>query len=310
MFIVASDLSEVQRERLTSSLSLQGVNVAAYTFEAVRTVFVELFCTPKSSVENPSLRVKGHGGRTSRTFIVEDFFGDEIGQWATDEVTGEQSYIDDERSCFWTWDDNEYALQSRPFKSRQVRRRKGKGKGKGTCGFRGTGRAFPGEEQAQDNEWWSEKDCAWWSKGRKGKKGFSKGNEGFRKGGFRADTPEKGSNNDFNPQKGRDKDQKGNGKEGAYPQSGLSVSETPSEEGHGYSWESYDWYSNLTDDSSTSITAWYGTGHTAWMVSVPLKHARCSGSWLHTVTWIENCNQKVSEVCVVLWHYDRILLLQ
>ena len=34
----------------------------------------------------------------------------------TDEVTGEQGYIDDERSCFWTWDDDEYAWQSRRFK--------------------------------------------------------------------------------------------------------------------------------------------------------------------------------------------------
>ena len=48
LFIVASDLSEAQRERLTSSLSLKGVSDTAHTFEAVRTVFVELFCTPKS----------------------------------------------------------------------------------------------------------------------------------------------------------------------------------------------------------------------------------------------------------------------
>ena len=49
MFTVACDLSETKRERLTSFLSLQGVNVAAYTFAAIWTVFVELYCTPKSS---------------------------------------------------------------------------------------------------------------------------------------------------------------------------------------------------------------------------------------------------------------------
>ena len=65
-----------------------------------------------------------------------------------DDVPGEQGYIDDGRSCFWIWDDNEYTWQSRPFKNRQVRRRKGKGKGKGKGGFKGTGRAFLGEEQA------------------------------------------------------------------------------------------------------------------------------------------------------------------
>ena len=130
MFIVASDLSEAQRERLTSSLSLNGVNVTAYTFEAVETVFVELFCTPKSSMENHSLRVNRHGGSTNRTFIVENYAEDEFGQWATDELNCEQGYIDDERSCFWTWDDNEYTWQSRPFEGRQVRRRRSKRKRK------------------------------------------------------------------------------------------------------------------------------------------------------------------------------------
>ena len=60
-------------------------------------MFVELLCTPNSSMENPSLRVNGHGGNTNRTFIVENYAEDEFGQWAIDEVTGEQGHIDDER---------------------------------------------------------------------------------------------------------------------------------------------------------------------------------------------------------------------
>ena len=50
------------RERDSQVLfSLQGMNVTDYTLEPVKTVFVELFCSPKSSMENPSLRVSGHG---------------------------------------------------------------------------------------------------------------------------------------------------------------------------------------------------------------------------------------------------------
>ena len=94
MFIVAIDLSEAQRGRLVSSLSLRRMNVTAYTLEAGRIVFVS---------------VNRHGGHTSRTFIVEDCSEDDFGHWATDEVTGEQGYIDDERSYFWAWDDSEYA---------------------------------------------------------------------------------------------------------------------------------------------------------------------------------------------------------
>ena len=76
------------------------MNITAYTFEAVRTTCLELFCTPKRSMENPSLRVSRHVNSMNRTFIVEDYAEDDFGQYAKDEVTGEQGYVDDERSCF------------------------------------------------------------------------------------------------------------------------------------------------------------------------------------------------------------------
>ena len=136
----------------------------------VRTVFVELFCTPKSSIENPSLRLSGHVSSRNRTFIVGDYVEDDFNQWGTDKVTGEHGYVDDERSCFWTWDDTECAWQSTPIKGRQVKRRKGKGKEKGKGRSKSNGRAFYGDEQVQDPEWWSEEDFGGWSKGKKGRK--------------------------------------------------------------------------------------------------------------------------------------------
>ena len=60
-------------------------------------------------MENPSLRVSGHVCSMNRAYIVEDFAEDGFGQWAEDEVTGEQGYDDDERSCFWTWDNTDCA---------------------------------------------------------------------------------------------------------------------------------------------------------------------------------------------------------
>ena len=88
--------------------------------------------------------------------------------------------------------------------------------------------------------------------------------------GFSYLPPREGAGSGFNPPKGRGKDQKGNGKEGAYPQSRLSVSETLSEEGYGHAWESDDWFSSLTDDSSTSAAGWScSRDKTAWMASVP-----------------------------------------
>ena len=68
-------------------------------------------------MENPSLRVSGHASSMNRTFIVEHYAEDDFGQRANDEVTGEQGYIDEKRSCFWTWDDTECVWQSRPYNS-------------------------------------------------------------------------------------------------------------------------------------------------------------------------------------------------
>ena len=45
--------------------------------------------------------------------------------------------------------------------------------------------AFFGDEQVQDPEWWSEEDFTWWSKGKKGKKGSSRGKDGFHKSSLR-----------------------------------------------------------------------------------------------------------------------------
>ena len=202
-----------------------------------------------------------------------------------------------------------------PFKSRQVRR-KGKGKGKGKGEFKGTRRAFLGEEPAQDPEWWSEEDCAWWSKGKRGKKGFSKGNEGFWKSRFSHLPTRKGASNDFNPRKGRGKDQKGKGEEGADLQSSLPDSETSSEEKNGHSWESDDRYSRFTDDSLL-FSCWMVLFESLYcmdgdnsMEPCQPSYTRCSRSWLHTVNWIKSGSQEVPEKCVVLWHHDRILPMQ
>ena len=51
------------------------------------------------------------------------------------------------------------------------------------------------------------------------------------------------------------------------------ASENPVEKGHGYSRVSDDWYSNITDDSLTSTTAWYNSRYAAWKASDPLDFA-------------------------------------
>ena len=144
----------------------------------------------------------------NRTFIVEDCAEDDFGQRTTDEVTGEQRHIDFVRSCFWIWNDYEYAWQSRPFKGRQVKRRKGKGKGKGKGRSKRTGRAFFGDEQAQDPEWWSEETLLGCSKERLGRKACQKAMVAFRRVVFSITSQMKAQARIFPRTKARGKTQK------------------------------------------------------------------------------------------------------
>ena len=57
---------------------------------------------------------------------MEDYAEEEFGQWAKDEVTGEQGYIDDERLCFWTWDDTVQTIQGPPSEKGEKEREKEK----------------------------------------------------------------------------------------------------------------------------------------------------------------------------------------
>ena len=87
--------------------------------------------------------------------------------------------------------------------------------------FKRTGNAYLGEEQTQG----------------KGEKAFRKGKSTFPENDSRTFLQDKGSDKEFQSQKGTSKDQSRRGKESSCSQSGFSASETPSEEGYGHSWE-------------------------------------------------------------------------
>ena len=87
-------------------------------------------------------------------------------------------------------------------------------------------------------------------KERKARKACQKALKAFRSMVFRRYQPDTGASKDYFQNKGKGKDQQGKGKEGACPQSGLSASETPNEEGYGHAWESDDWSSSHWFDES------------------------------------------------------------
>ena len=112
MVTVQADLSEQQREKLSAHMSLRGIMLQAYTFEQIRECLIELFCAPRSSIENPSYRVSGQG----RTFAVLEYGEIEgsMGYWAECEETGEEGFLHEFEDCFWTYDEEGCFWISRP----------------------------------------------------------------------------------------------------------------------------------------------------------------------------------------------------
>jgi hypothetical protein len=140
IFIVLADLNETQRERMTSTLTLRGRTVQTYTFDSVREIFIELFCAPKSSLENPNLRASGGGNERQRNFCViesGDLEGN-TGYWVEDDESGEVGFVPEFEDTFWIFDDVHEVWASKHFKGRTMRRGnpKGGGKGKGYKGFK------------------------------------------------------------------------------------------------------------------------------------------------------------------------------
>ena len=93
LLVVLADLTEQQRERFMSTLALRNVQADSYTFEIVRSTFMELFCAPRSSIENPNLRP----ATGQRSFCVIEYgeLDGVCGNWVEDDETGEEGFVPD-----------------------------------------------------------------------------------------------------------------------------------------------------------------------------------------------------------------------
>ena len=58
-FVIQSELSDQQRERLTSAMSLRNISLENYSYEMLKTQYHELFITTRTSIQDPSIRPQG-----------------------------------------------------------------------------------------------------------------------------------------------------------------------------------------------------------------------------------------------------------
>ena len=123
IFISTADLSQDQKQSLTSIMTHRNRTMDQYRVGELREVFIELFCTVKTAVDNPMMNPSGSGGRRAFLVLDEGELEGNFGYWAEDEEDGAEGFLDALEDVFWIWDDNDYAWFQRRFQGRRTRKR-------------------------------------------------------------------------------------------------------------------------------------------------------------------------------------------
>ena len=142
IFFSTADLSQDQRQSLTSIMTHRNRTMDQYRVGELRETFIEMFCTVKTAVDNPMMNPSGSGGRRAFLVLEEGDLDGSFGYWAEDEEDGAEGFLDALEDVFWIWDDNDYSWFQRRFQGRRTRKGKGKGKGRKGKGKGKGGRRF------------------------------------------------------------------------------------------------------------------------------------------------------------------------
>ena len=171
MFVSLADLAQDQRQVLTSLMAHRNRPLADYRIQELREVYLEVFCTTRTSVENPLLAPSGHAGRKTFLVLDEGYLDTYEGFWVEDEEDGAEGFLELDEDTFWVFDDDSAAWFQRRFQGRKMRRgkgggkRKGKRKGKGRGGRRffkkKKGRSHMAEDQSDAWQAWDWQDQSW-----------------------------------------------------------------------------------------------------------------------------------------------------
>ena len=120
----------------------RGRTLDQYNIQELRDLFLEMFCTTKTAVDNPMMQPAGMAQRRSFLVLEEGELEGTDGYWAEDDEDGAEGFLDALGDVFWVYHGADYTWYQRRFQGRQTRRGKGKGKRKGKGKGRGGRRFF------------------------------------------------------------------------------------------------------------------------------------------------------------------------
>ena len=185
IFVSQADLTQDQRNTLTSIMTHRGRTLDQYNVQELRDLFLEMFCTTKTAVDNPMMQPSAMTQRRSFLVLDEGELEGTDGYWAEDDEDSAEGFLDALEDVFSVYDDADYTWYQRRFQGRQTRRgkgkgkRKGKGKGRGGRRFfrsrkgkgrgkgRRKGRSHMVSEEGYDEEWnedeWNDSHEGYWA---------------------------------------------------------------------------------------------------------------------------------------------------
>ena len=82
IFVSLADLTQDQRNTLTSIMTHRGRTLDQYNVQELRDLFLDFFCTTKTAVDNPMMQPSGIGQRRSFLVLEEGELEGTDGYWA------------------------------------------------------------------------------------------------------------------------------------------------------------------------------------------------------------------------------------
>ena len=180
VFLVQADLNEIQRERFVTSMSLRQIEMNQYTYLQVKQLFMELFCTTRTGIADPTIR---HTKRSTFLVSEEGECDGEQGYWVVEEETGEEGFVSlFSEDDFWVLSAKGGYRKKRVF-NRHFKPGKGKGRGgkqRKRPGFRPRSN-YKGKGYLADDSQFPDDHVFYGKKGKKGgKKGGKKNKDSFK----------------------------------------------------------------------------------------------------------------------------------
>ena len=100
IFVSLADLTQDQRNTLTSIMTHRGRTLAEYNVQELRDLCLEMFCTTRTAADNPMMQPSGMAQRRSFLVMDEGEIDGTTDNWAKDEDDAGEGFLEALKDVF------------------------------------------------------------------------------------------------------------------------------------------------------------------------------------------------------------------